>query len=370
MTKIRRHRAASGTSSNRPAPAPKKPKEIPVTWHQPDVPPFRLSGFAWYKQERLFRRLPLKPADPLPKGVDDMANHTAGGQVSFTTNSRIIKLNVELAGPAEMYHMAATGACGFDVYLGPPGRQHFCGVTRFGLTQSTYDVCVFGHSRAQWRTFTINFPLYQGVRKLQIGLDPSARIKAPPPFALSRPVVIYGTSITQGGCASRPGMAYTNILSRRLNVEVINQGFSGSGRAELEVARTLAAIPDPALLVVDCEANCVENTLQERLPGFIGILRAAHPNMPILLVSRTRFAWDLTNAKKEMLRKKRELFQRRLVERARRQGDRHIYFTAGLALLGADATECTVDGVHVTDLGFYRMAQALEPVLRRLLFRS
>lgn len=357
-------------STAKPPPAPPKPPEIPIAWHRPDAPPFRLSGFAWYQQEKIFRRLPLKPADPLPKGVDDLANHTAGGQVSFTTNSRVLKLSAELAGPAAMDHMAATGACGFDVYLGPPGRQRFYSVTRFGLTQSAYEVFVFQHTQAQWRTFTINFPLYQAVRKLRIGLDPAARIKAPPPFALSRPVVIYGTSITQGGCASRPGMAYTNILSRTLNVEVINQGFSGSGQAEPEVARTLAAIPDPALLVMDCEANCGNGRLQERLAGFIAIQRAAHPAMPILLVSRIRFAKDLAHAENESNRKKLALFQRRLVERARRRGDRRLYFMDGLSLLGADGDECTVDGVHATDLGFYRMARALEPVIRRLLFHS
>ncbi len=370
MVKIRKSHTLPKSYSGRRRPAPKKTTEIPVAWHWPDHPPFRLSGFAWYKQERLFRRLPLKPADPLRQPVDELANHTAGGQVSFTTNSRVIRLDADLAGPAATDHMAATGTCGFDVYLGRPGRQHFYSVTRFGLAQSAYDVFVFQHAQATWRTFMINFPLYQGVCKLRIGLEKTARVKPPPPFALARPVIIYGSSITQGGCASRPGMAYSNILSRRLNVEMINLGFSGNGQAEPEVARTIAAIPDPALLVIDCEANCVNGLLEERLPGFIGILRTAHPAVPILLVSRIRFAGDLAHPENESIRKKQELFQRRLVERARQQGDRRIFFLSGRELLGTDADECTVDGVHATDLGFYRMAGAMEPVLRRLLFHS
>jgi lysophospholipase L1-like esterase len=361
---ITKTRAKSKTPAKPQAPAP-----IPLAWHQPDQAPFRLSGFAWYAQDKVYRRLPVKPADPLPPGVESLANHTAGGQVSFITNSKALKLKAELAGAAGMDHMAATGACGFDVYVGPPGRQHFCGTTRFGLAQNAYEVFVFQHAQALLRNFTINFPLYQGVRSFKIGLDPEAQIKAPPPYALPRPVVVYGTSITQGGCASRPGMAYTNILSRRLNAEVINQGFSGSGQGEPEVARTIAAIPDPALLVIDCEANCGDGRLQERLPNFIGILRAAHRDTPILIVSRIRFAGDLVHKQAEASRKKLELFQRRLVERARRQVDRHIYFMSGLELLGDDETECTVDGVHATDLGFYRMAGALEPVIRKLLFR-
>ena len=128
-------------------------------------------------------------------------------------------------------------------------------------------------------------------------------------------------------------------------MEVINQGFSGSGQSEPEVARTISAIRDPALLVVDCEANCGDGRLQERVPNFIEILRAAHPDTPILLLSRIRFAGDLAHKQNEASRKKLELFQRRLVERARRQGDRRIYFMSGLALLGADGEECTVDGI-------------------------
>lgn len=360
---------ASGVSSARRAPPPDLDK-LPVAWRRADDAPFRLSGFAWHRQEGLFRRLPAKPAEPLRPPVDGLANHTAGGQIGFMTDSRIVKLNAELAGPADMHHMAATGACGFDIYLGPPRSQRFYGVTRFGLAQSAYDVFLFRDHRAAWRSFTINFPLYQGVRKLRIGLERTARVKPPAPFALSRPVVIYGTSITQGGCASRPGMAYSNILSRRLNAEIINLGFSGNGQAEPEVARLIAAIPDPALLVIDCEANCGNGLLEARLPDFIGILRAAHPTPPILLVSRILFAADLAHRPWELGRRKLERFQRRLVERARRRGDRRMFFLSGKALLGADPDECTVDGVHATDLGFYRMAGALEPVIRKLVFKT
>ena len=360
-------RFPSRPSARRTTQAKKQPAKEQVIWHHPARPPFRLSGFAWYQQDRVYRRLPVKPAEPLPQAVDALANNTSGGQVSFTTNSRMLKLNVELAGAAMFDHMAPTGVCGFDVYIGQPGRQHFGGVTRFNLSQSAYEAFLFQNLKPSWRTVTINFPLYQGVRKLRIGLEPSARIKAPPPFAHSHPVVIYGTSITQGGCASRPGMAYTSILSRRLNVELINLGFSGSGQAEPEVARMMASIPNPALLAVDCEANCSDAILRGRLPKFIGILRAAHPKTPILLISRIRFARDLMDPNHERQRKKRQVFQRQLVEQMRRKGDRHIHFIDGLTLLGADGEECTVDGVHATDLGFFRIAGVLEPVIRRLL---
>lgn len=362
-------RSPSKTRATRKVQALTDPAKAPVLWHQPDRAPFRLSGFAWYAQERMYRRLPRKPADALPKAVDDLANNTAGGQASFTTNSRILKLDAELAGTVTMDHMAPTGSRGFDVYVGLPRRQRFLAVTRFAVKDKACEVVLFQSKQARWRTFTINFPLYQGVRKLRIGLEASALIKAPPPFASRRPIVIYGTSITQGGCAARPGMVFTNILGRRLNAEVINLGFSGSGQAELEVARTIATIPDPALLIMDCDANCSDDILKNRLPEFIAILRAAHPKTPILVVSRIRFAACWVDPHAERLRKKRMNFQRHLVERRQKQGDRHIHFLDGGSILGKDGDECTVDGVHATDLGFFRMAEGMEPVIRRLVLR-
>jgi len=214
----------------------------------------------------------------------------------------------------------------------------------------------------------VNFPLYKGVEEVSAGLDEGAEILPPPPYDSNLRVVAYGTSITQGGCACRPGMAYTNILSRRFNMEFINLGFSGNGRGEPEVAATIAEIERPGCFILDYEANSGSTEeLKRTFPEFIRILRDAHPKVPILALSRTNFSSDLFDPAGLQSRIERRDFQRSVIDGLRKKGDKFVYFKDGSELLGKDFDECTVDGAHPTDLGFMRMADALTPVLRGIL---
>ncbi|MFD0713817.1 SGNH/GDSL hydrolase family protein [Paenibacillus sp. GCM10027626] len=344
-----------------------------LQWLSPAEKPFRLSGFSWFEQDRIFRRLPVHSEHPIPSGVNVLANHTAGGQLAFQTDSRQLAIRVQLAHKADMYHMPATGQCGFDLYLGKPGEQAYYKTSRFDHTNQAFEVLLYDFPVAEMRHVTLNFPLYQGVNELAIGVDADALIEAPLPYHNDKKVIIYGTSITQGGCASRPGMAYTNILSRRIPLEFINLGFSGNGRGEPEMARIISEIDNPAMLVLDYEANAVSpELLKQTLPEFIRILREAHPIVPILVISKFEFSGepfepDLRNKRLEMTRIERET-----VEQLRGQGDENIHFYDGSQMMGTDDTrfECTVDGVHPTDLGFMRMADKLTPVFRELLQRE
>jgi lysophospholipase L1-like esterase len=219
------------------------------------------------------------------------------------------------------------------------------------------------------RNITLNFPLYMGVEEVLIGLDAEAEVVPPQEYSLKGPVIFYGTSITQGGCASRPGMAYTNILSRKMNVECINLGFSGNGRGEPELAAIIAQIEKPACIVLDYEANAgAEGVMERTLGNFIQILRKVHPYVPILVVSKIRFAREYYN--RELLDNMQCLkqFQWDTVEFLKNKGDNHIYFFDGSTLLGEDFDECTVDGIHPSDLGFSRMAKGLESILTKILF--
>jgi len=235
-------------------------------------------------------------------------------------------------------------------------------VTRFALHATDYTGELFNDQARQMRGFCLNFPLYNGVNKLSIGLDQESELAAPPAWADDRKIVIYGTSITQGGCASRPGMAYTNMLSRRLNRPVYNYGFSGSGRGEPEVAACLATVKDVSLFMLDYEANCnLPGGLEGTLPVFIDIIREKHPSIPVLIVSRVNYSVD-----DERYEARREV-QRGEVAKRKMAGDNNIYFLDGSTLLGDDAKECSVDGAHQTDLGFYRMAKNMEPTIRSIL---
>lgn len=340
-----------------------------LKWLSPLEPPFHIAGFAWFEQERKYRRLPSATADALPPAVDILANCTAGGQIRFRTDSSQLSIRVKLAGPGNMYHMPATGQCGFDCYLGEPGEQRYLSTTRFDPTQTEYEFSFYDWKAKRPLQVTLNFPLYQGVEEVWIGVDEDANIGAPSEYASSKPVVLYGTSITQGGCATRPGMAYPNLLSRCLPFEFINLGFSGNGRGEPEVARTIAGIADPAMFVLDYEANAgTAEQLAETLPAFIRILRERHPAVPILVVSKIRYAGEWFYEEKRHLASDRKHVQQSTVERLQKEGDANIHFLDGGTLLGEeDAEECTVDGAHPTDLGFLRMAKSLAPVIRELI---
>jgi hypothetical protein len=359
----------SKTPKIQAAPAPAAAGEADgMTWFSLWDKPFRVLGMGWPIPDGGLRRMPVKPQWTLPEGVEGQAWHTAGVQVRFRTTARRIALRVKLRGTHSMDHITATGQCGFDAYIGEVGAMTFAGVSRFSRGADAYQVTLCNFPSAELRTVTINCPLYMGVAEVAIGLPTGCRLAAAPRPALKRPVVIYGTSITQGGCASRPGMAYTNILSRRIDCEFLNLGFSGSGRGEPEVAHTIATLPPPALFVMDYEANChVLEKMQETLPVFLGILRKRWPRTEILVVSKIPYAAEAYDAVARQRRLANRDFQRKTVARLRRAGDTHITFLDGSGLLGKDYTECSVDGAHQTDLGFLRMANGMEKTLRKLL---
>ncbi|RKN85584.1 SGNH/GDSL hydrolase family protein [Paenibacillus ginsengarvi] len=346
--------------------------ELGLQWLSPKEAPLRLSGFPWFSQDGVYRRLPMQPKHTLPRAVDQLANSTAGGQIMFQTDSPKLAIRVKLSGKAGMYHMPATGQCGFDMYLGEQGDQQYFATVRYDHSQTEYECVLYDYKQAELRHVTLNFPLYQGVQEVHVGVVPGSEVKEPLPYRSDKKVVIYGTSITQGGCATRPGMAYTNILSRRLPLEFVNLGFSGNGRGEPEVARVISEIERPALLVLDYEANAVDVELMKRtLPEFIRIYREVHPDVPILVLSKIQFARE--RFEPELLQKRLDMkmVEMETVDMYRSQGDENIHFFDGTALLGTDSyDECTVDGVHPTDLGFLRMADTLTPVLHELLHRE
>jgi len=344
-----------------------------LSWHSPKKQPFHIAGLPWFQEEGLYRRLPIKPREPIPKSVDYLANCTAGGQMRFRTDSQRLVLRIKKHGSFHMVHMADTGQGGFDCYIGAPGKTTFCSATKYDSKLDDYELVLFKHDVSETRMITLNFPLYNDARQMEIeiGLAPGAKIEAPVPYDNAGRIVVYGTSITQGGCASRPGMCFTNILSRRINMEFVNLGFSGSGRGEPEVARLVATVKRPAIFVLDFEGNCHEpELLAIRFPEFVDILRKAHPSVPILTVSKIRFASTLYEPTEAAKTDRCRSIQKEEVRKRILAGDKNLYFANGYEFLGKDFDECTVDGVHATDLGFLRMADALEPYLRKILAKA
>jgi lysophospholipase L1-like esterase len=263
-----------------------------------------------------------------------------------------------------MYHMPATGVSGVDLYAKRGKEWHYLATGR-ATEFPTNEYLLADNLAGEPTEYRLHFPLYNGVTHVEIGVPDGAAFEWQTPADGQRAIVVYGTSITQGGCASRPGMSYTSILSRRLDAPVINLGFSGNGKSEPELAHLLAEL-DPAAYVLDPLPNMFPEDVERRLPEFIAILRGARPTTPILLVESPLYPnIELVKTGAARVNDSNERL-RRVFARQQAQGDRKISLIPACDLT-ADGGEATVDGVHPTDLGFVRLADSIEPYLRQAL---
>ncbi|MEN8230125.1 MAG: SGNH/GDSL hydrolase family protein [Bacteroidota bacterium] len=333
-----------------------------IAWFDPREEPFDLSGFEWIKEDKVYRRLPVDPDWEIRAAVDGLANHTAGGQIRFRSNSKRIFVKVELRERSGMYHMPATGQSGFDLYVRNGEIQRYVRTTRFPHDTIRYKAKLYDVQDEQMRSFTLNFPLYNGVNSVLVGVEQGSKVDIPLPFKRPGKIVIYGTSITQGGCVVRPGMVYSNILSRKLDVQFVNLGFSGNGKGEPALAHLINQIPDTRMIILDYEANAGKTIIQTLGP-FIDILREKHPETPILIMSKIWYASATPGSTSHKNWIDLRDFQSSLVSERRDAGDKNIYFLDGSTVLGDDYDECTVDGVHPSDLGSLRIANALQAAI-------
>lgn len=336
-------------------------------------PDFVLEGLYFDNGKNNFNRLP--EGTYISERVQDLATNPAGVQLRFKTDSTSIGVRAEIKVTMDTNadHMTQTAARGFDLYYGAPGNSVFAGVSRFeyDTTRYTATLLTLPNPERELYEYTLHFPLYAALESFELLLDADARTGKPTPRKDPRPVVVYGTSIQQGGCASRPGMCHTNIMSRTLNRPFLNFAFSGGGMGESQMAEILASIEDPALYVLDYDANAGVKGLKNTLTPFINILRSSHPHTPVLLVSKTPYGREFLpgEAAKAERTALTAIHQQELAER-RKQGDRNIYFLDGSTLYGENPSECTVDGAHATDLGFYRVAERMGKVIEEILTKG
>ncbi|HIA19738.1 MAG TPA: hypothetical protein EYN70_10050, partial [Planctomycetaceae bacterium] len=214
-----------------------------------------------------------------------------------------------------------------------------------------------------------SLPLYNGVKAVEIGIAPDHSLyQLPRPEDKRKPIIFYGTSITQGGCASRTGMVHTAILSRRLKQPVINLGFSGNGRMEQPLADLMASV-DAAAYVIDCLPNMNAEEVSARTEPLVHTLRKAHPQTPILLVEDRSYSNAfLVKSARDRNQQNRQALQA-VFGKLKSAGVTDLHYLPGSELLGQDNLG-TVDGSHPTDLGFMRMADAFEPLLKKILAAS
>ena len=344
-----------------------------IAWHLPYEKPMKLLGFPWFDKYHLYHRLPEEWPDEVTQfpngqkktipykqcGAFTLSPHTAGGQVRFRTDSGSFQLKGTLRATGGMDHMAFTGSAGFDLYLKCDGVWKCFGVTRTDHSVLDFSAEIVNGVRREMRDVIIDFPLYNGVNSLAIGLDEDAAIEEPTPFSGGATIVWYGTSIQQGGCASRPGMAASNIVSRLLDRQVINLGFSGNGKGEPEIAQMMASIPDVGMYIIDYTWNVDNEWLKATLPSLLDIIREKRPDVPILLMGPTPGRHNFQELDNDWLRKQNLTMRDEAIRRIKAGDARISYFDALENSLGDDFWECAVDGVHLTDMGFYRLSQAL-----------
>jgi len=327
--------------------------------------PFEVSGLAWFSKEKEYLRIPLELYSKFNEGIQGLAEFTAGAVLRFKSDSPSISIKVELINGDDLSHMPRTGMSGFDFYIGTGKSKKFIKTAMPGSGETKFEILVVEGLESDIENcneFTVNFPLYNGVKSVQIGLTPNSRLEKPTPYLIQKPIIFYGSSITQGGCASRPGNAYTHILSRWLDANFLNFGFSGSAKGEPEMAKMLASL-EMSAFVMDYDHNAPDaEHLKRTHENFFKIIRKAQPKTPVIFVTKTDY--DI-NPKLNEIRKQIVYSTYR---NAVMSGDKYVLFVDGQTLFGVnDRDACTVDGVHPNDLGFMRMAENIYPTLREAL---
>lgn len=327
-----------------------------------DADTLQVEGRAFEDRNSTWDRLPSEAEGVVRDPVWNLSRHSAGIAIRFKTDSPSVSVRWRLrSGDLAMPHMPATGVSGVDIYGRTEDGWRWAGCGRPEAIENT--ATLVRDLPVASRDWMLYLPLFNGVESVEIGVDSGHQLKPLP--ARGKPIVFYGTSITHGACASRPGMTHVAILGRRLDQPVVNLGFSGNGRLEPEVGRFLVEL-DASAFVLDCLPNLNGAATAARTIPMVRQIRSAHPEVPIVLVEDRTYADAFFSPKRAKRNQENRDAFRKAYESLLADGVVNLLYVSGDTLLGDDG-EATVDGSHPTDLGFMRQADALEPALRSAL---
>lgn len=321
-----------------------------------------------------YERLPEDISARLTRDeIRELGRNSAGLYVRFRSNAPSIDVRWFSTFCNVSRNQSPACTRGVDLYILDEGDGEWrfagCGRPRAGEKMSVAEAV--REMPPRMREYMLYLSLYDGVTKLEIGV-PEGYAVLPPEADSPRsdaPIVMYGTSILQGGCASRPGLAYTAIISRRLDREVVNLGFSGNAKLDLEIAELMTRCPNPSVYVLDYVPNCSAAQIDSLGEAFFRILRDAHPDVPVIFVENAISPRARFNTRTKMSIADKNAAQSRLYTSLRAKGERNIYYAKGETLLDDDG-EDTVDGIHYTDRGMFHYADALTPVISKALKHS
>ena len=333
--------------------------------------PFEKYGFYNCCREEGYKRLPDDLAKRVNSGVASLYRQTSGGRVRFCTDSSYIAIRVKMLQIRRHPHMPLSGGSGFDLFLDDPetGESRFCPSKFYPSPDDVDGFCAKADFKTRKsRYFTLYFPNYNEVDQVYIGLQEDAVLDRGARYKECDPIIFYGSSITQGGCASRAGNAYTHVVSRRLNMDFLNLGFSGNGKAEDTIVDYMCTLP-MSVFVSDYDHNAPNaEFLKATHLKMYQKIRAAHPDIPYVILSKPDFNFSLGGIENNIAR--RDVIYE-TYRYAITNGDRNVYFIDGESLFrGRHEDMCTVDGCHPNDLGFAYMADAVYETLRRIMIQK
>lgn len=340
-------------------------KEHDIVWHDVRTAELDIYGLYNPRTEEIFRRMPDEVAAEVSTGVRSLVQNTCGGRIRFKTDSEYIAIRcTRPLRKSIMPHITYLGCSGFDAYWKEDGQYTYCGSFLPPTEIAEGFESILHFENRKMRDITINFPLYDRVTDLYLGLQDDAVLTHGDKYKYQVPVVYYGNSCTQGGCACRPGNMDSSILSRELDFDYVNLGFSGSGKGELPMAEYLAKL-DMSVFVMDYDENSPVADLEFTHRRMYDMVRQAHPEVPIIFNSRRGL--ELLPSEQAETWVRRDIIIGNL-ERAKSLGDDRVFFLDGRTIFkDYGENNCTVDGAHPTDLGFWLIAQAMKPILQKCL---
>ena len=316
-------------------------------------PAFALYGVFYDEKEGRFARMNLDVADSVSEGVGSLSRHTAGGRLRFATDSSVLQLTVAYDYLCLMSHMPLTGSSGFSLFEKTDEGEVFIK----NLAPISSDLHGFTAETPlkgdKVREYLLYFPLYNDVKSLTISLDKNAQVKSGKKYRNELPILYYGSSITQGGCASRPDHAYQSLIAKRNHIDYINLGFSGSAKGEDVMVDYLASI-DCGLFVCDYDHNAptaeyLKNTHYRLYKRY----REKRKNTPILFLTRPDVSGCVDGEERHKI-----VFD--TYQKAKKDGDKNVYFLSGKSFYGKkNRWDFAVDGCHPTDFGFVKMADKI-----------
>ncbi|MBE7015737.1 MAG: hypothetical protein E7417_02805 [Ruminococcaceae bacterium] len=311
----------------------------------------------------MYRRMPTEVAESLSPGIVEMHRQAAGGRIRFVTDSEYIGIHARIHNAWRISNMPLSSTGGFDLYRIENGAERHIKafIPPTDVTDDFVGEIKLGEKKKC--EYILYFPIFAGVYSLDIILKEGALLEKSAGYKYSTPVVYYGSSITNGACVSRSGIAYSAIIAQKLGCDFINLGFSGSAKAEREMAEYIASL-DMSVFVYDYDYNA-ENyeELEAHHEAMFKFIREKRPQLPIICVSKPDYSYDPEENEKRLQ------CILRTVNNSKARGDKNVYFISGNSFFDEFPLRdyAFVDGCHPNDIGNWCMANVIGKKIEEIL---